>query len=133
VALWLLQKDRSDDWELVLGTPLRDKLGAQGAYLELIKALSTDKPVALSDFPIRLESNRRPFIRALRKTFAKTASVEGMRLGLQSIGDTWIDDGYVYESSNCLSTLGPSARHNLVEELAWPQCLQAKCLILNVQ
>jgi hypothetical protein len=80
----------------MLGTPLRDKLGAQGAYLRLIKALSTKGPVALSDFPIRLEGNRSPLIKALRKTFGKTASVEGMRLGGHTIGDTWIDDGYVY-------------------------------------
>jgi hypothetical protein len=96
VALWLLRKERSDDWELVLGTPLRDKLGAHEAYLRLIKAISKEASVALSDVPIRLESNRRPFIRALRKTFGKAASVEGMRLGLQSIGGTWVDDAYLY-------------------------------------
>jgi hypothetical protein len=96
VALWLLQKRRSDDWELVLGTPLRDKLGAHEAYLRLIKALSAERPTALSDVPIRFESNRRPFIRELRKTFGKTASVEGMRLGGHTIGGTWIDDAYVY-------------------------------------
>jgi hypothetical protein len=96
VALWLLQKRRSDDWELVLATPLRDKLGAHEAYLRLIKALSAEGPTALGDVPIRLESNRRPFIRALRKTFGKTASVEGMRLGGHTIGGIWIDDAYVY-------------------------------------
>jgi hypothetical protein len=96
VALWLLRKERGDDWELVLATSLRDKLGAHEAYLRLIKTLSKEASVASSDVPIRLESNRRPLIRALRKTFGKAASVEGMRLGLQSIGGVWIDDGYVY-------------------------------------
>jgi hypothetical protein len=58
--------------------------------------LSANGPVALSDLPIKLESNSRPLIKALRKMFGNTASVKGMRLGLQSIGGTWIDDGYVY-------------------------------------
>lgn len=95
VALWLLQKER-DEWKLVIATPLYDQLGAQKAYLQLIKTLSSDGPVALSDLPIRLESNHRPLIKALRKLFGKAASVQGMRLGLQSIGGVWIDDAYVY-------------------------------------
>jgi hypothetical protein len=95
-ALWLLRKERSDDWELVIATPLYDKLGAQKAYLRLIEILSVDGPVALSDLPIKLESTTRPFIKTLRKTFGKTASVHGLRLGLQSIGGVWIDDAYVY-------------------------------------
>ena len=95
-ALWVLRKERSDDWELIVATPLYDKLGAQPAYLRLIEVLSANGPVALSDLPIKLESSTRPLIKALRKTFGNTASVKGMRLGLQSIGGTWIDDGYVY-------------------------------------
>jgi hypothetical protein len=36
-----------------------------------------------------------PFIRELRNVFGKTASIEGMRLGGQSFGDRFIEDGYV--------------------------------------
>jgi hypothetical protein len=96
VALWLLQKDRSEDWKLVLATPLYDKLGAKDAYLRLREALSAESPVTLGDFPIRLESNKRPLIKELRKLFARAASVKGMRLGLHSIGGVWIDDAYIY-------------------------------------
>jgi hypothetical protein len=96
VALWLLQKDRSEDWKLILATPLYDKLGAKDAYLRLREALSADAPVTLGDFPVRLESNKRPLIKGLRKLFGGTASVKGMRLGLHSIGGVWIDDAYVY-------------------------------------
>jgi hypothetical protein len=95
VALWILQKDR-DDWTLVIGTPVYDQLGAREAYGRLIELLSSTHPFAVHDLPIRLESNRRPLIKGLRKTFGKRESVKGMRIGLQSIGDTWIDDGYVY-------------------------------------
>jgi hypothetical protein len=93
-ALWLLQKERGD-WKLVIATPLRDKLGAMGAYDRLNSVLFKEglNPI---DIPIRLEGSRHPLIKALRKIFGKAASVEGMRLGLQSIGGVWIDDAYVY-------------------------------------
>lgn len=96
VALWLLQRERSEDWKLVVATPLYDKLGAIDAYLRLRAALSVDAPVTLGDFPIRLESNKHPVISGLRKLFGRTASVKGMRLGLHSIGGVWIDDAYIY-------------------------------------
>ena len=96
VAMWLLQKERSEEWKLVLATPLYDRLGARGAYLRLREALSEEHPVSLGDYPIRLESNKRPMIKELRKMFGHSSSVRGMRLGLHSIGGTWIDDAYVY-------------------------------------
>jgi hypothetical protein len=40
-----------------------------------------------------------PFIRALRRLFGKTKSVEGMRLGGQMIGDRFVEDAYVYRIS----------------------------------
>jgi hypothetical protein len=93
-ALWLLQKERGD-WNLVIATPLRDKLGGIEAYGRLHSVLSK-QDLSFIEIPIRLESSRHPLIKALRKIFGKAASVEGMRLGLQSIGGVWIDDAYVY-------------------------------------
>ena len=40
-----------------------------------------------------------PFIKALRKLFGRSKSVEGMRLGGQMIGDRFVDDAYVYRIS----------------------------------
>jgi hypothetical protein len=40
-----------------------------------------------------------PFIKALRKLFGKSKSVERMRLGGQMIGDRSIEDAYVYRIS----------------------------------
>ena len=37
-----------------------------------------------------------PFIRALRRLFSKTKSVEGMRLDGQLIGDRFVEDALVY-------------------------------------
>jgi hypothetical protein len=94
VALWL--KDDEDQWQLVLGTPLYDEVGSIDAYLRLIKALSKEGPVSLIDYPIRLEGYHDPLIRDLRRKFAKTASVEGMRLGGHTIGGKYVEDAYVY-------------------------------------
>jgi hypothetical protein len=93
VAMWLKE---DDGWALVLATPLYEEAGPKDAYLRLRSALSTEGPISLGELPIRLEGNRSPLTRALRKTFGKAASVEGMRLGGHTIGGTWIEDGYVY-------------------------------------
>jgi hypothetical protein len=95
-AFWMLQTERSEEWRLLIATPLYDKFGPAVSYRKLREALSVEGPISMIDLPVRLEGTRKPFIRALRKRFGKTASIEGMRLRLQSIGDTWIDDGYVY-------------------------------------
>jgi hypothetical protein len=93
VALWLKEDDK---WTLVLGTPEYDRLGAKNAYLRLIGILSDDGPIAMSTLPIRLEGHKDPFIRDLRRLFGKTAAVEGMHLGGQTLGGKWIEDAYVY-------------------------------------
>lgn len=93
VAMWLKE---DAGWTLVIATPFYEEAGPKDAYLRLRSALSTEGPISLGELPIRLEGNRSPLIRALRKTFGKTASVEGMRLGGHTIGGTWIDDAYVY-------------------------------------
>jgi hypothetical protein len=37
-----------------------------------------------------------PFIQSLRQMFGETTSVDGMRLGGQSIGNRYVEDAYVY-------------------------------------
>ena len=93
VAAWLKE---NDDWNLVLATPLYEEIGVKEAYRRLLAALSTEGPVYLAGLPLRLEGQRSPFVKALRKTFGKTVSVEGMRLGGHTIGGTWVGDGYIY-------------------------------------
>jgi hypothetical protein len=62
---------------------VHDKLESAGVRLEQTSALMILKT---SD----------PFIRALRGLFSKTASVEGMRLGGQKIGDRFVESAIVY-------------------------------------
>ena len=93
VAAWLKE---NDDWTLVLATPLYEEIGVKEAYRLLLSALSTEGPIYLAGLPLRLEGHRKPLIKALRRTFGKTVSVDGMRLGGHTIGGTWIEDAYVY-------------------------------------
>jgi hypothetical protein len=62
---------------------VHDAFAAAGISLERTPALLILK---MSD----------PFIRALRRLFAKAKSVEGMRLGGQLIGDRFVGDALVY-------------------------------------
>jgi hypothetical protein len=88
-ALWLQTGD--EPWELVISTP---RYPDKDVRLQFVLAIRDRVP--LVDVPIRLLSNRNPMIQELRKIFGKTASVRGMRLGLHTIGGTFINDGYVY-------------------------------------
>ena len=89
VCLWLLRSD--DEWKLVISSP---NYKHPGVDREIFDAM--EGQLAPLDPIIRVESNRRPWIQALRKMFGKAGNVRGMRLGLQTIGDTYIRDAYLY-------------------------------------
>jgi hypothetical protein len=93
VALWL-RKGEEEPFQLLLGSSFYDKLGHEKAYLKLAHAVTPEENWV--SIHIRLRGIRDPLIRALRKIFGKTANVDGMRLGGQTIGGVWIDDAYVY-------------------------------------
>jgi hypothetical protein len=98
VALWAVLADY-EDWRLVLSSRKFDAAGLKGAYGILHDTLD-DAAFTLEETPpvVILQAND-PFIRALRKIFGKAKSVEGMRLGGQSIGDRFLEDAYTYRVS----------------------------------
>jgi hypothetical protein len=95
VALFAVLSEYGD-WRMVLAARAFDELRITDAYGLLHESLSAagigpeKTPVTLI-FPMG-----DPFIRQLRKIFGKTKSVEGMRLGGQSFGGRFVEDGYVY-------------------------------------
>ena len=95
VALFAVLSEYGD-WRMVLAARAFDELRITDAYGLLHESLSAagigpeKTPVTLI-FPMG-----DPFIRQLRKIFGKTKSVEGMRLGGQSFGGHFVEDGYVY-------------------------------------
>lgn len=98
VAMWAFLSEY-DEWRLVLASPKFDDGRLQDAYGKLHKALDAAAfPLELTPTVVIMRTSD-PFIKALRKIFGKAKSVEGMRLGGQTIGNRFLDDAHVYRIS----------------------------------
>jgi hypothetical protein len=95
VALWLYTPEY-EDWRFVLASRRFDAAEPSKAYGLVHDALAA-AGIPLEQTPALLILRMSdPFIRALRRMFSKTTSVGGMRLGGQSIGDRFVEDGLLY-------------------------------------
>ena len=94
VALWLYSPEH-DDWRFALASRRLDAAEPSQAYGLVHDALAA-AGISLEQTPalliVRMSD---PFIRALRRIFAKAKNVEGMRLGGQLIGDRFVEDALV--------------------------------------
>jgi hypothetical protein len=95
VALWVHLAEY-DDWRLVVSARRFDSLDLRDAYGLLIDSLDAAGFTPRTTPPVMILPMADPFVRELRRLFAKSKSVEGMRLGGQMIGDRFVQDGYVY-------------------------------------
>jgi hypothetical protein len=95
VALWAKIPDY-EDWRLVIASDRIDQTSSLSGYTEINQSLKR------AGFPFRrkptisLRSMDKPFIQALRRTFASAADTYGMRLGGQMFGDQYLEDAFVY-------------------------------------
>jgi hypothetical protein len=95
VALWAKIPDY-EDWRLVIASDQLDQTSSLSGYTEINEALKR------AGFPFRrkptisLRTMDKPFIKALRRTFASAADTYGMRLGGQMFGDQYLEDAFVY-------------------------------------
>jgi hypothetical protein len=98
VALWLYTSEY-EDWRLVLSGKAFDGLGLRDAYRLLNDTLHKGG-IGVDQTPtIMILPMSDPFIKGLRRVFAKAESVEGMRLGGQMIGNRFVEEAYVYRIS----------------------------------
>lgn len=98
VALWAYLGDY-EDWRIVLASRKFDSVGHWDSYGVLHKALGK-AGISLEETPsVVILGMNDPFIKTLRRIFGKAKSVAGMRLGLQSIGNRFLEDAYVYRIS----------------------------------
>jgi hypothetical protein len=95
VALWAHLPEYGD-WRLVLGSRKFDAAGPLDGYGLLHDALNAASFPLEKTPSIVILSMTDPFIRALRRIFGKTKSVDGMRLGGQMIGDRFVEDAFAY-------------------------------------
>jgi hypothetical protein len=97
-ALWLYATEY-EDWRLFLAARALDQLKPRAAYRHLGELLIAAGLPPDETPPIVILPMTDPFIKGLRRMFGKTKSVEGMRLGLQTIGDRFVEDAFVYRIS----------------------------------
>jgi hypothetical protein len=95
VALWV-HLEEYDDWWLVVSARRFDALDLRDAYGLLIDSLDAAGFTPRTTPPLMILPIADPFIQELRRLFAKTRRVEGMRLGGQAIGDRFVQEAYVY-------------------------------------
>lgn len=98
VALWGVLADY-EDWRLILSSRKFDVEDLREAYGLLHDALDAAGFTLEETPPVVILRSDDPFVKALRKIFGKAKSVEGMRLGGQTIGNRFLDDAYVYRIS----------------------------------
>ena len=98
VALWVLFSEY-EDWRLVIAAHKFDSMEPKEAYRLLHEILATEGFTPKNTPSVMILPLRDSFIKTLRGIFGKTKSVEGMRLGGQTIGDRFVEDAYVYKIS----------------------------------
>jgi hypothetical protein len=98
VAMWAVLAEYGN-WRLVLSSSRLDAKDPLEAYGAVYEALDKAGFTVRETEPLMILRMKDKFTRDLRQVFAKTASVEGMRLGGQTFGDRHIEDAYVYRIS----------------------------------
>ena len=95
VAMWAVLSEYGDA-RLVIASPSFDQESGLNANVQLFTILGK-LGANFSQLPTTMILKMKdPFIRDLRKIFAKAKDLTGMRLGGQFFGDRFIDEGYVY-------------------------------------
>jgi|SRR5665213_984037 len=95
VALWAYLPEY-EDWRLIIASRKLDSFDPRSAYRTINDSLLAKGITVEQTPPIVIRSVTDPFIKDLRGMFAKTARVEGMRLGGQTIGGRFLEEAYVY-------------------------------------
>jgi hypothetical protein len=92
VALWASLSE-FDTWRMIMAAKEFD---SGDDYRLLNSTVSAAGFPIYKMPPIMIFPMKDPFIRDLRRYFAKAQTTEGMRLGGQRFGDRFLEDGWVY-------------------------------------
>ena len=98
VVMWA-HLSEYEDWRLVIAAREFDALEIRAAYRRIHDTLRAEGMTPGKTPELMIFSMTDPFIKSLRRTFGKSKSVEGRRLGGQMFGDRFIEDGFVYRIS----------------------------------
>lgn len=95
VALWTKLPDY-ENWRLVIASDKLNQDSPLAAYGQINSALRAAEIPIHRQPSILMLPMRRPLIQELRRIFAETTDVYGMRLGGQTFGDKYLEDAFVY-------------------------------------
>jgi hypothetical protein len=95
VALWAKLPDY-ENWRLILASDRLDQLSQVVGYSEINEAMDKAGIPIHRQPAILMRPMESPMIKALRRLFASAPDVYGMRLGGQTFGDKYLEDGFVY-------------------------------------
>jgi hypothetical protein len=95
VALWA-KLPEYEDWRLVIASDHLNQDSSLLGYSEINAAMKKAGIPFRRLPPLALRPMKRPFIQALRNTFATAKDTFGMRLGNQMFGDQYLEDAFVY-------------------------------------
>jgi hypothetical protein len=95
-VLWFYFAE-SDEWRLIVASPLVEKKGPKGAYA-LIQAvlaqLSPPSKISLSE--ISVVSLEQDLIRLLKMAIQTGPDISGIRFTRNTVNNTFIEDAYIY-------------------------------------
>lgn len=93
-AFWIYASE-TDEWDLVIASPLVDEYGPHWAYQELREASGTKPSIPLSQ--ISLVPDDHPLVTLLRSAVSVRGS-RPIRLTNNSINGVLIEDAYIYRT-----------------------------------
>ena len=92
VALWLYF-DEYEEWRMAFASPRLDKAGGEAKAYRLVREALEAEGITVERTPtFIIMSMSDPFIKELRRLYAKNPDVEGKRLSTQMIGGRWVED-----------------------------------------
>ena len=91
---WYFSK--SDEWRLVVATPLVDEMGPLATYKDIQITLSWHRELRLSLQSISVVSAKDDRVRAFNKAMKISPDPDGVRFTRSALNGTYIEDAYVY-------------------------------------
>jgi len=95
-AFWMFYSE-SQEWRLVIATPLVDEQGPLDTYRKVQGVLFEIQPSDLTLDNIAVISAKDPLARAFRSAMRMTPISPYLRLSRTSLGGNYVEDAYVYK------------------------------------
>jgi hypothetical protein len=92
----LVYLEEYDEWQFALASPRLDAVGGAKAYGLVHEVLEAAGLPWSKTPPLTIFGIKERFTRELRALYSKTEDAEGRRIGRQTIGDRYVEDGILY-------------------------------------